>query len=193
VSTPQVRTEPAVLEDVDTLTPHPDNPNKGDVAAIGESIDENGFFGSVIAQVSTRRIIKGEHTWRSAQEQGMTQIPVEWSDCDDDEALRFMLADNRARDRAHYDENLLTSLLGGLAETDRGLAGTVWQDHELEQLRHVPASYAQSITDRPITRGYYLISYPLDRHADVSKALDTLDGDAEITIRHAANDADAET
>jgi hypothetical protein len=34
--------EEAVL--ISTLIPHPQNPNKGDVSAISESIEANGFY-----------------------------------------------------------------------------------------------------------------------------------------------------
>ena len=48
--------EPAVR--IDSLTAHPENPRRGNIEAVAESIDANGFYGAVIAQVSTRRILE---------------------------------------------------------------------------------------------------------------------------------------
>ena len=37
---------------IDSITPHPENPNQGDRAAIAHSIETNGFYGFVICQRS---------------------------------------------------------------------------------------------------------------------------------------------
>ena len=50
--------EPAVR--IDSLTAHPENPRRGNIEAVAESIDANGFYGAVIAQVSTRRILENQ-------------------------------------------------------------------------------------------------------------------------------------
>lgn len=46
---PELTQEFATLP-VDALEPHPDNPRRGDVDAIAESIRHNGFFGAVLVQ-----------------------------------------------------------------------------------------------------------------------------------------------
>lgn len=61
---------------VDSLQPHPQNANEGDVGAIVESIDENGFFGAVLVQASTGRILAGKHRWASAIERGDSGMSV---------------------------------------------------------------------------------------------------------------------
>ena len=78
---------------IDALTPHPENPRRGDIEAVAESIDQNDFYGAVIAQVSTRRILVGNHRWKAAKKRGALFIPVLWVDCDDDRARRILLAD----------------------------------------------------------------------------------------------------
>lgn len=77
-----------------TLVPHPDNPNAGDVELIQESIQENSFYGAVVAQASTRRILIGHHRVKAAEREGLTAGPVIFVDCDDETALRILLADN---------------------------------------------------------------------------------------------------
>lgn len=121
----------------DSLVPHPDNPNIGDVDAIAESIRVNGFVGTIIAQTSTRRILGGRHTWEAAwQRMKMPEVPVQWIDCTDAEAERIMVALNRTRDLAVYDDTTLTQLLERLAaDPDYGLDGTGYADDDLDALR----------------------------------------------------------
>ncbi len=113
------------------LKPHPKNPRRGDVDAIEASIDENGFFGAVLAQRSTRFILKGNHTIRAAERRGMKSIPVIWLDVDDARAEKILLADNAIPDRAEYDTAALAEMLQSIAgearlehEIDAALAGT---------------------------------------------------------------------
>jgi DNA modification methylase len=99
---------------VSKLTPHPSNPRKGDVAAIEASIIANGFYGAVVAQRSTGYVLAGNHRLEAAIAQGLASVPVIWLECDDDEALRVLLADNRTNDLAGYDEAALAKLLDGM-------------------------------------------------------------------------------
>lgn len=122
---------------VDDLTPHPDNPRKGDVAAIGGSVEDNGFYGALVAQKSTGHILAGNHRWQAAKDAGLDVLPVIWVDVDDDRAKRILLADNRTNDLATYDESGLLELLEGLALTPDELAGTAFDDEALDDMRAV--------------------------------------------------------
>lgn len=57
---------------VDSLTAHPDNPNRGDLAAITASIQAQDFFGGIIVQKSTRHILAGNHRWMAVKQLGRT-------------------------------------------------------------------------------------------------------------------------
>lgn len=85
--------------DPKTLQPHPDNPQEGDKEAIAESIEENGFFGYVIVQKSTNRVIAGWHRCSEAIKAGLETIPAMILDVSDDQAVRILLADNRTQSR----------------------------------------------------------------------------------------------
>lgn len=126
------RYEPAFP--IDDLIEHPDNPRHGDEAAIDESMAVHGFYGSVLVQASTRRIIAGNHRTRVARRRGETTVPVLMIDVDDDQARRILLVDNRSNDRATYDEGELARLLADMAATDDGLAGTGWRNDDLTSL-----------------------------------------------------------
>lgn len=110
--------------DHDPLREHPKNPNKGDVSTIDESIDENGWYGAVIAQRSTGYILAGNHSYRTAKEKGAIEIPVIWKDVDDDTATKIMLVDNESTRKGEVDETMVEELLAGLESVGAGLKGT---------------------------------------------------------------------
>lgn len=115
---------------LDALVEHPDNPRVGDEEAIEESMAAHGFYGAVLVQQSTGRIIAGNHRTRVARRRGETTVPVLMLDVDDDQARRILLVDNRTNDRATYDDVELARLLGELD----GLAGTGFDTSDLEAL-----------------------------------------------------------
>ena len=89
---------------IDSLETHPENPRQGDIGAISTSITENGWFGTVVAQISSRRVLAGNHRLQAARIAGLATIPVFWVDCDDTQARKILIADNRMSDLASWDE-----------------------------------------------------------------------------------------
>lgn len=128
-----LNTQQYELVSVHDLTPHPKNPNRGRTDAIEESLQENGFFGAIVAQRSTGRVLVGHHRLEAAKEQGATQVPVLWVDVNDQRALKIMLADNRTAELAHRDAEALASLLSEL-NLDGGLTGTGYEQDDLDKL-----------------------------------------------------------
>jgi site-specific DNA-methyltransferase (adenine-specific) len=130
-----------VRRKLDDLTPHPANPRQGDVGAIHQSIEANGFYGAVIVQKSTGYVLAGNHRMQAAANAGATSLPVIEVDVDDATATRILLADNRTNDVATYDQDALAGLLRSLAE-DGGLAGSGYDgddvDALLQSLEHAP-------------------------------------------------------
>lgn len=137
------------LEDIDSIKPHPDNPRRGRTEVIAESILENGFYGFVLVQASTRHIIAGEHRWRALrelQEAGALvelittdgremelpkgKVPLALADVDDATAKRIMLADNRTSDVAGHDAAQLAKLLQSLDT----LKGTGFDHQDVKDL-----------------------------------------------------------
>ncbi|GAA5046481.1 hypothetical protein HNP84_009729 [Thermocatellispora tengchongensis] len=118
------------------LEPHPDNPHKGDVDVIAESIEKNGFYGTVLVQKSRMRIIAGEHRWRGAKANGLDKVPALLIDVDDKTATRIMLADNRTAEFGAYDDQALAELLRGLDDLD----GTGWTEQDLDDLAEAIAA-----------------------------------------------------
>ena len=109
---------------------HPDNPRRGNVEQLRESIRLNGWWGVLVAQRSTGRILVGNHRFAAGVAESMSTFPTHWLDCDDETARRVLLADNRTSDLASWDESELAALLVDM-ET---LAGSAFSQHDLERL-----------------------------------------------------------
>lgn len=119
--------------EVSTLTLHPRNARDGDIGAIITSIQQNGWFGTLVAQKSTRYILAGNHRFQAARQLGMTHVPVYWVDCDDERALAILIADNRTSDIGRWDEQGLIDILSDLHQSDL-LLGTGYDAEDLAKL-----------------------------------------------------------
>lgn len=124
--------DPAVR--CDTLLLHPDNPNEGNVGLISKSIETLGFYGSCVVQLSTRRILAGNHRYKGALENGAETVPVTWLDVDDDTARRILLMDNKAGSEATMNEPALQELLKKILGDTGTLEGTGYTNEELDDL-----------------------------------------------------------
>lgn len=121
------------LVSLDKLEPHPDNPRKGDLDAISKSIAANGFYGVLVVQKSTGRILIGNHRYQAAKSEGLKQLPVVWVDCDDRAALKLLLSDNKSSDLAGYSEEALAQILLE-ARAAGDLEGTGYTETDLAQI-----------------------------------------------------------
>ena len=80
---------------------HPENARQGDIGAICQSIEHNGFFGACVVQESTGYILVGNHRYQAAAYSGASTVPAIFVDVDDERALKILLVDNRTNDLAH--------------------------------------------------------------------------------------------
>jgi hypothetical protein len=119
---------------IGSLTPHPRNARQGDLGAVIESVKANGCYRPLVVQRSTRHILAGNHLWRALQSVGRTAADAVFIDCDDDRALRIMLADNRTADLGTYDHAALTEMLQGLQCDTGTLLGTGYDADALDEL-----------------------------------------------------------
>jgi DNA modification methylase len=119
---------------IDELQTHPSNVRQGDVGAICESLKAHGQYRPIVFQQSTKRILAGNHTYKAAKALGWQHIAATPIICDDQQALRILLADNKANDLATYDEPELIELLKQLVDTSEGLLGTLFDEDELDNL-----------------------------------------------------------
>jgi ParB/Sulfiredoxin domain len=114
----------------DSLRPHPDNPRRGNVAAICESLERNGQYRPLVVNRQTMEVLCGNHTLRAARELGWEKIAVTFVDVDSEQAKRILLVDTRTNDRATYDLEALLEVLQGLDD----LGGTGYDDRYVREL-----------------------------------------------------------
>ena len=118
----------------ESLTPHPRNPNRGNVEAVRASIRANGFYGTITVQESTGFVVAGNHRLEAAILEGIGEVDAAFVAVGDEEALRILLVDNRSSDLADYDASELTAILMELDETDQELEGTLYNADDLDGL-----------------------------------------------------------
>ena len=129
-----IRTEIARLaQPINNVQPHPRNVRQGDVGVICQSLEAHGQYRPIVVHKSTNNILAGNHTWQAANALGWEKIACTYVDCDDEQALRILLADNRANDLASYDDSALAELLKDIANST-GLEGTLFEPSDLDDL-----------------------------------------------------------
>ena len=113
---------------------HPRNVRQGDVGAITESLNAHGQYRAIVVQKSTGYVLAGNHTLMAAKALGWKEVAATFVDCDDEQALRILLVDNRANDLAMYDDRALADVLKELASTELGLDGSLFNGDDLDDL-----------------------------------------------------------
>ena len=113
---------------------HPDNPRKGNLAIIKESILKHGFYDALKVQRSTGYILAGNHRYKAGVELGMTEFPVIWLDATEEEASALLLVDNKTSDEGEYDKVALEAILSAYKSRTGTIAGTGYTDKELDKL-----------------------------------------------------------
>jgi ParB-like chromosome segregation protein Spo0J len=122
----------SLLVDVESLSEHPKNPRRGDVEKIKESLST---FGQVRPIVATKQgvVVAGNHTLKAAKALGWGKIAAVLVDLAEDEALAYLIADNRLAEAGGYDNDVLGDVLAEL-QRDGLLDGTGWSVTEVEEL-----------------------------------------------------------
>lgn len=129
---------------VTELRTHPKNARQGDLNVIMESIQVNGWFGSIVVQESTGYILAGNHRYEAATELGFAAIPdVIYVDVDDKQAMKILLADNKTSDDSIYDDELLLSLLHQIDD----LEGTGYSPDDLRALEALMSEHSWETND----------------------------------------------
>jgi DNA modification methylase len=119
---------------IDLLKHHPRNANQGDVEAIKKSLAVNGWYGSVVANLTTKHILAGNHRVMAAKALGWETVPVQWVDVTPEEELRILVVDNRTTRIGQDDTTKITDILAELANTPIGLEGTGYGAADLDAL-----------------------------------------------------------
>ena len=110
------------------------NPRRGDIRAVGASLEAFGQRKPIVAR-RNGTVIAGNHTLQAALELGWTEIAVVFVDDDDATAKAFALADNRTAELGGYNDLALIEFIGEVQACDAELlAATGWSDADLVRL-----------------------------------------------------------
>jgi len=131
---PEILSTKVEIVKLSKLSPHPENPRRGTVGVIAESLLEHGQFRPLVVQRSTGYVLGGNHTLAAALQTGMTEIAVTYLDVDDSEARRILLVDNRTSDLGTYDNAGLLRLLQETKDDYGDLIGTGYDSAMLSDL-----------------------------------------------------------
>lgn len=120
---------------ISTLKQYANNPRKGDVAAIAESLSKVGQYKPVIVNKGSltgkvNEVLAGNHTVQAAKSLKWSTIKTVFVDVDAEVAARIVLADNKTADLGGYDNDLLAGLLVDLPD----LEGTGYTPAELDDM-----------------------------------------------------------
>ncbi|MER6253607.1 DNA methyltransferase [Streptomyces sp. NPDC001584] len=134
--TPSAAVTPLGTRDIpfDRLDRFPGNPRRGDVDAIRASLRRHGQYRSlVVRDLGEDRyvILAGNHTHDALKAEGYATARCEVIECDDDQARRINLADNRLAELGSYDNEALAELLSYL---DGDLDGTGYTADDVDAL-----------------------------------------------------------
>lgn len=118
---------------LDSLRPHPENPNRGDVDRIVESLDAFGQYRPIVAN-EQGTILAGHHVFYAARQRGDTDILVTVVDADEADSRRILLADNRLAELGEGpDVDLLLAALESMGDDD--FFGTGFDDDYVKALQ----------------------------------------------------------
>lgn len=163
----------AILRPIDSVKQHPDNPNNGDVEAVIESIQVNGFNGVITVDKATNTIVAGHTKWAALHALGSPVAPMIFQEWDEDEDVyRFLIGDNEVGKLAKMDTGLELRILKLLKDTQKGLIGTgVSPDSYLRKLSEaanvkveVPKSTGFGTGTAPV--GIYQVVVTFRDHAE---------------------------
>lgn len=82
---------------------HPKNVRRGNIDAIARSLQMYGQQKPIVVQESSGFIVAGNHVYQAAHRLGWQTIAASVVPMDDETAMGYLLADNRASDLATYD------------------------------------------------------------------------------------------
>jgi DNA modification methylase len=116
------------------LAQFPGNARRGDIKVIRASVARHGQYRSIVVRQledGSHVIVAGNHTALALAAEGHETARADLIECDEGEARRINLADNRSAELGGYDDEALAALLSSL---DGDFGGTGWLQEDLDAL-----------------------------------------------------------
>jgi ParB-like chromosome segregation protein Spo0J len=93
------------------LKPYVGNARRGDVDAIEESVGFHGQYKPIVANLRTKQILVGNHTFKAMKRAGAKDILVSWVNVSKAEEREINLVDNATADKGKYEDKALVRML----------------------------------------------------------------------------------
>ncbi|MFF1284285.1 ParB N-terminal domain-containing protein [Streptomyces sp. NPDC058299] len=116
------------------LTRFPGNAKRGSVTDIRDSVRRSGQYRSLVVRRcddGTLVVLAGNHTMQALEAEGYETARCEVVTCDDQDAYRINIADNRLAELGGYDNDALAELLSYM---DGDYEGTGYTDDDVMRL-----------------------------------------------------------
>lgn len=115
------------MADVNTLVPHPMNPNKHgerQIEMLAKIIKYQGFRNPIVVSKRSGFIVAGHGRLMAAQKLGLNEVPVDEQDFKDEAAeFSHLIADNKIAELAEHDDNAMIDGIKTLGIEDLELLG----------------------------------------------------------------------
>jgi hypothetical protein len=126
------------LEDIASLVPHPQNPNKHpdkQIALLAKIIRHSGWRSPIVVSKRSGFIVSGHGRLEAAKLLNVQTVPIDVQDFKTEaEEFAHLVADNRIAELSGLSDDKLTELLSGLSETDLDMELTGFDGDELAKL-----------------------------------------------------------
>jgi hypothetical protein len=160
----------AISVAIDELKPYPNNPRRGNIKLIAESLAEYGQYKPIIVNKYNNQILVGNHTHAAAKSLGWKEIEVSYIEIDEETAAKIVLVDNRTGDLSAYDNNALLKLLERLNDLEH----TGYGDDEYDDvLARIEEEKTPKVIDELAKNGQQEIASQIAGLAERYKAVDT--------------------
>ena len=186
---------------LDSIQPHPENPNQGDVGAITQSLKHHGQYRAIVVSEATGNIVAGNHTYLAAKANGETKILAHLiPNLSLEDEKRIMVADNQYARLATSDDALLVDLLTELAKSQDGLIATGYDGDDLDDLLRQINSYGDFPTDpngewvgmpgfdQPDRQAAFSVTIHFPTHDDADEFFSLIDRDRSRSMWWPASD-----
>jgi ParB-like chromosome segregation protein Spo0J len=112
---------------------HPQNYRQGDVENIAASLQRFGQVRPIVVQASTMHVVAGNHTLKAVQSLGWDEVAAVVVNLTDEEAEAYLVADNRASDKATNDDAVLAPILERMMLAGK-LEGTGYSPDDVDDM-----------------------------------------------------------
>lgn len=112
------------------LKPYPNNPRKGNVDLIAESLSSYGQYKPITVNRKDNTVLAGNHTLEAATKLGWAEIAVTYVDVDEITAAKIVAIDNKSSDTSGYDTQKLLDLLDEMPD----LKATGYSQDDIDSL-----------------------------------------------------------